>query len=67
MKSYNYFYLLMKLHSIISMMFIFILTKTNLFKYNYFFSIFENLITDILIKNVLILKFTLIETVNSYP
>ena len=57
----------MKLHSIISMMFIFILTKTNLFKYNYFFSIFENLITDILIKNVLILKFTLIETVNSYP
>ena len=57
----------MKLHSIIDMMFIFILTKTNLFKYNYFFSIFENLITDILIKNVLILKFTLIETVNSYP
>ena len=51
----------MQLRSIISKMFIFILSKTNPFKYNYFFTIFENFIGDILIKKVLILKFTIIE------
>jgi len=51
----------MQLRSIISKMFIFILSKTNPFKYNYFFTILKNFIGDFLIKNVLILKFTLIE------